>query len=135
MTGDERDEGLHQAFQELRDDDRRAIPPFDRGRAHPPVGTRLRSAGHPWVWLAATILLVAGGVGLIALREANRGLPGPIAAASPMIGSWESPTGRLLLTAARDLTGELPRVGGFPFKSLDSNLDGTKDAGAAPLMR
>ncbi len=136
MTGDERDESVRRAFQELREEDQRTLPPFDRRFPVPPVETEARAANHRSRWLVAAVVLVAAGVGLIALRNsAPRSATPNVVASSAALVAWASPTERLLQTTGRDLTGKLPRVGAFDLEKLGATVARTNEDLVAPLRR
>lgn len=113
MREDEQDEGLRRAFQELRKADRLAVPPFGRL----PARARRRGADRilrlHTAWLAAALLLIGVGLGLVVVRNtASPPVQGVDAVALDLV-AWRSPTDQLLLTTGRELTGELPRIGAF----------------------
>jgi hypothetical protein len=146
MTNDERDESVRRAFQELRAEDRRALPPFERMLARSSGKTVTRTAHHragvAWLAaLAAASVLVAAGVGLIAVRDLDRpsiaivGSMATGATGATGLVAWQSPTERLLLTTGSDLTRELPRIGAFDLEKLEAAVARTNEEGSTPLRR
>jgi hypothetical protein len=136
MRGDQRDEVVRRAFRELREEDRRSLPLFDPGLARPASEPVARVASPRWLLSAAAAVLVAVGVGMAALHDRRPAQSGAIAGASTArLTTWASPTERLLLTAGRDLTAALPRVGAFDFGTFDAALASTKESDSTPLSR
>lgn len=115
MSEDPNDALLREAFHDLRERDRRAIPSFERvvmrrSRSTPEAGWYRRLP-----WLAGAALLLAVAVVAVNLHQFSSS-PGSKATRDAMIlSAWRSPTRVLLQTTARDLTESLPRVGAREF--------------------
>ena len=96
-----RDAELKQAFDNLREHDRRAAPEFARTVS---AGRRVRSRSR--VYTAAAMLLAAGVAGALMMNRWQR----PVAPPGAVL-SWRSPTAFLLDTPGRQFVNETPRFG------------------------
>lgn len=127
MTRDDRDRDLRRTFAELREEDRRGLPSFER------LVTVRRGArpDRPALRLAIAALGLVAVVG--ALWIARRPESGPQQPEVEALLAWSSPTEFLLRTPGRELASELPSVGDVDLSGLGlSDLRPTNDA-AAPL--
>lgn len=103
MTRASGDDDLQRLFAELREHDRRAVPPFDALLASAAARTTRRSG--QWALRAAAaagLLLAAGMAGVLLLGR-------PAAPAAEIaVASWQSPTAILLRVPGENLLRALP---------------------------
>lgn len=133
-TRDERDELIRRTFRELRDEDLRALPSFERTLARSSGRAAGRAANHRAAWLAGAVVLVLAGVGLIVAWDLVRRPPvQSVESTAARLVDWRSPTERLLQTTGRDLTRELPRIGAYDFENFDAAVARTKEPVPTPL--
>ena len=111
------DNGLRTHFANLREEDRREAPDFDRTAAAAAVPARRGSFG--WVALAAMpILAIAVMFGWRTHRSTDA-VPRELAA-------WTSPTAFLLETPGKQLLNQTPRLGEPLIRTLPAAQDGPK---------
>ncbi len=136
MTRNNRDGALRRAFAELREEDRRTLPPFDRLLARAPAGADgWRGARRRATVTGLAAIAVAAALYLALPRPVLPPRPETAVASAATLAAWRPPTEVLLRAPGGELVNEQPRFGAFDLPGLDVAEARPKDAGEPPLSR
>ena len=97
---------LRQRYEELRDEERRSVPPFIVPRPRPALSARR------WAPLAAAalLLIVSLSAVLLSLRARRPSFTAADRSAARAIAEWRPPTEFLLRTPGRELLTSTPSI-------------------------